>query len=68
MKLWLLVAAPKSLEFLPGTPTKPNPSLIHPEDPAQLPLKLGGKPWPPPDGVETPNRGSDHAHLFPPPK
>src|SRR5215210_2950330 len=44
--LWLIVGAPEELEFLPTAPTKPDLSLIYPEDPAQLPPELAGKQWP----------------------
>ena len=45
--LWLIVGAPEELEFLPGAKTKPDLSLIYPEDPAQLPPELAGVCWPP---------------------
>ena len=45
--LWLIVGAPEETEFLPGAKTKPDISLIYPEDPTQLPPELAGKPWPP---------------------
>ena len=45
--LWLIVGAPEELEFLPGSPTKPDLSLIYPVDPTQLPPELAGKQWPP---------------------
>ena len=44
--LWLIVGAPEELEFLPGAPTKPDMSLIYPEDPTQLPPELAGVQWP----------------------
>jgi uncharacterized cupin superfamily protein len=47
--LWLIVGAPEELEFLPGAPTKPDLSLIYPEDPTQLPPELAGVRWPPKD-------------------
>ena len=45
--LWLIVGSPEELEFLTGAPTKPDMSLIYPEDPTQLPPELAGKRWPP---------------------
>ena len=45
--LWLIVAAPEELEFLPGAETKPDMSLIYPADPKQLPKELAGVEWPP---------------------
>lgn len=45
--LWLIVGAPEELEFLPGAKTKPDLSLIYPEDPTQLPPELAGVEWPP---------------------
>ena len=44
--LWLIVGAPEELEFLPGARTRPDLSLIYPEDPTQLPPELAGKRWP----------------------
>ena len=45
--LWLIVAAPEEVEFLPGAKTKPDMSLIYPVDPKQLPKELAGVEWPP---------------------
>jgi uncharacterized cupin superfamily protein len=45
--LWLIVAAPEEVEFLPGAKTKPDMSLIYPVDPKQLPKELAGAEWPP---------------------
>lgn len=45
--LWLIVGGPEETEFLPGTKTKPDMSLIYPEDPRQLPKELAGVQWPP---------------------
>lgn len=45
--LWLVVGAPEELELLPTATTKPDLSLIYPEDPSQLPPELAGKKWPP---------------------
>ena len=45
--LWLIVGAPEELEFVPGSPTKPDLSLIYPVDPTQLPPELAGRQWPP---------------------
>jgi len=45
--LWLIIAAPEETEFLPGSATKPDLSLIYPVDPKQLPKELAGVQWPP---------------------
>jgi mannose-6-phosphate isomerase-like protein (cupin superfamily) len=45
--LWLIIGAPEELEFLQGSKSKMDLSLIYPEDPAQLPKELGGAVWPP---------------------
>jgi mannose-6-phosphate isomerase-like protein (cupin superfamily) len=47
--LWLIVGAPEELEFLPGSKSKMNLSLIYPVDPKQLPRELAGVTWPPQD-------------------
>jgi uncharacterized cupin superfamily protein len=45
--LWLVVGAPEELEFLPGSTSKPDMSLIYPTDPKELPQELAGVQWPP---------------------
>ena len=45
--LWLIVGAPEELEFLQGSKSPMDLSLIYPEDPTQLPPELAGKQWPP---------------------
>ena len=45
--LWLLVGAPEELEFLQGSKSKMDLSLIYPQDPRQLPPELAGVEWPP---------------------
>jgi mannose-6-phosphate isomerase-like protein (cupin superfamily) len=45
--LWLIVGAPEELEFLQGSKSQMDLSLIYPEDPKQLPVELAGKIWPP---------------------
>ena len=45
--LWLIVNAPEEVEFLAGSPNKPDISLIYPVDPKQLPEELAGVEWPP---------------------
>lgn len=45
--LWLIVGAPEELEFLQGSKSKMDLSLIYPVDPAQLPKELDGHTWPP---------------------
>jgi uncharacterized cupin superfamily protein len=46
--LWLIVGAPEELEFLQGSKSPIDLSLLYPEDPKQLPEELAGKQWPPP--------------------
>jgi mannose-6-phosphate isomerase-like protein (cupin superfamily) len=45
--LWLIVGAPEELEFLKGSKSKMDLSLIYPTDPRQLPKELTGAEWPP---------------------
>ena len=45
--LWLIVGAPEELEFLQGSKSKIDLSLIYPVDPKQLPKALAGVEWPP---------------------
>jgi mannose-6-phosphate isomerase-like protein (cupin superfamily) len=45
--LWLIIGAPEELEFLQGSKSQMDLSLIYPEDPKQLPPELAGKEWPP---------------------
>jgi len=45
--LWLIVGGPEETEFLPGAETRPDLSLIYPQDPTQLPKELEGAVWPP---------------------
>ena len=45
--LWLIIGAPEELEFLQGSKSKMNLSLIYPVDPTQLPKELAGVEWPP---------------------
>lgn len=47
--LWLVVGAPEELEFLLGSKSKMDLSLIYPTDPTQLPPELDGADWPPKD-------------------
>lgn len=47
--LWLIVGAPEELEFLQGSKSKMDLSLIYPVDPTQLPKELAGAQWPPKD-------------------
>ena len=44
--LWLIVGAPEELEFLQGSKSKMDLSLIYPTDPTQLPKELAGVNWP----------------------
>ena len=45
--LWLIIGAPEELEFLQGSKSKMDLSLIYPVDPQQLPRELAGVEWPP---------------------
>jgi mannose-6-phosphate isomerase-like protein (cupin superfamily) len=45
--LWLIVGAPEELEFLQGSKSKMDLTLIYPTDPTQLPRELAGVEWPP---------------------
>lgn len=45
--LWLIIGAPEELEFLQGSKSKMDLSLIYPADPKQLPKELAGAEWPP---------------------
>ena len=46
--LWLIIGAPEELEFLQGSKSQMDLSLIYPVDPTQLPAELNGHTWPPP--------------------
>ena len=45
--LWLIIGAPEELEFLQGSKSKMDLSLIYPRDATQLPPELTGVVWPP---------------------
>jgi len=45
--LWLIVGAPEEPEFLQGSKSQMDRSLIYPTDPRQLPAELAGVQWPP---------------------
>ncbi len=45
--LWLIIGAPEELEFLQGSKSQMDLSLIYPTDPTQLPKELAGVQWPP---------------------
>ena len=45
--LWLIIGAPEELEFLQGSKSQMDLSLIYPVDPKQLPKELDGVQWPP---------------------
>jgi mannose-6-phosphate isomerase-like protein (cupin superfamily) len=47
--LWLIIGAPEELEFLQGSKSQIDLSLIYPTDPTQLPKELAGVAWPPKD-------------------
>ena len=50
--LWLIVSAPEELEFLQGSKSEIDLSLIYPVAPKQLPKELIGVEWPPKDTDE----------------
>jgi hypothetical protein len=45
--LWLIIGAPEELEFLQGSKSKIDLSLIYPVDPKQSPKERAGEAWPP---------------------
>jgi len=45
--LWLIVGAPEEREFLQGSKSNMDLSLIYPVEPKQLPKELAGVEWPP---------------------
>jgi mannose-6-phosphate isomerase-like protein (cupin superfamily) len=45
--LWLIIGAPEEMEFLHGSKSPMDLSLIYPQDPTQLPPELAGADWPP---------------------
>ena len=45
--LWLIIGAPEELEFLQGSKSQMDLSLIYPVDPKQLPKELASVEWPP---------------------
>jgi mannose-6-phosphate isomerase-like protein (cupin superfamily) len=47
--LWLIIGAPEELEFLKGSLSDMDLTLIYPVDPKQLPPELDGVRWPPQD-------------------
>ncbi len=47
--LWLIIGTPEELEFLQGSKSEMDLSLIYPTDPTQLPAELDGIEWPPKD-------------------
>ena len=47
--LWLIIGAPEELEFLKGSQSDMDLSLIYPVDPTKLPKELDGVIWPPKD-------------------
>jgi len=45
--LWLIIGGPEELEFVQGSKSPIDLSLIYPVDPKQLPKELAGVEWPP---------------------
>ncbi len=45
--LWLIIGAPEEVEFLQGSKSQMDLSLIYPTDPTELPKELAGEKWPP---------------------
>ena len=50
--LWLIIGAPEELEFLQGSKSKIDLTMIYPVDPKQLPKELAGEEWPSKDSGE----------------
>jgi len=50
--LWLIIGAPEELEFVQGSKSKMDFSVIYPVDPKQLPNELVDAKWPPKDNDE----------------
>jgi len=44
---WLIIGVPEELEFLQGSKSRMDLSLIYPVDPTQLPKELAVVQWPP---------------------
>ncbi|MBP7142299.1 MAG: cupin domain-containing protein [Opitutaceae bacterium] len=55
--LWLIFGAPEELEFLQGSKSKMDLSLIYPTDPTQLPKEMSGVTWPPAEAAPGGNVG-----------
>lgn len=49
--LWLIIGAPEELEFLNGSLSDMDLSLIYPTDPTALPKELSGVTWPPTEEI-----------------
>jgi len=49
--LWLIIGGPEEMEFLQGSLSDMDLSLIYPVDPTQLPPELEGAAWPPKTGA-----------------
>lgn len=47
--LWLIIGAPEEMEFLLGSKSPMDLSLVYPVDPKQLPQEMAGTEWPPSD-------------------
>ena len=45
--LWLIIGVPEETEFLQGSKSQMDLSLIYPVDPKQLPKEMAGVEWPP---------------------
>jgi mannose-6-phosphate isomerase-like protein (cupin superfamily) len=60
--LWLIIGAPEELEFLQGSKSQMDLSLIYPVDPKQLPKELAGAEWPP-KGVEPRGSGLQYSNF-----
>lgn len=45
--LWLIIGAPEEVEFLQGSKSQMDLSMIYPTDPMELPKELEGVEWPP---------------------
>lgn len=59
--LWLIIGAPEELEFIRGSKSKMDLSLIYPVDPTRLPTELAGVEWPPKPPAEAAAEEENHS-------
>src|SRR4051812_47256532 len=63
--LWLVIGGPEELEFLLGSKSKMDLSLIYPTNPKQLPKELASTIWPPDESAPAPQQESKPSMDFP---